>query len=186
MRHRKIPAECVPIWGVGDKDGVVLVLTAFPPTIQDDQQNPAIFAPVTGAHERRARHGCMFFDAHDGQNSRGYVLQTAIGEMDLILCFGIDHDEGHRVGSMRHVGLAFRGEQHFKVAVIGGDERNIAFRSGNLNDPREVLIHSLRTSNFCRGVAGVPNHISISEVGDDAVNTLVQPVDDFIGNSGQA
>ena len=103
----------------------------------------------------------------------------------MILCFGIDHDEGHRVGSMRHVGLAFRGEQHFKVAVIGGDERNIAFRLGNLDDPREVLIHSLRTSNFCRGVAGMADHVSIGEVGDDAVNTLVQPVDDLISDCRQ-
>ena len=104
----------------------------------------------------------------------------------MILCFGIDHDEGHRVGSMRHVGLAFRGEQHFKVAVIGGDERNIAFRLGNLNDPREVLIHSLSASDLRFAITGMADHVSIGEVGDDAVNSLVQPVDDFIGNSGQA
>src|SRR5438876_9060759 len=120
------------------------------------------------------------------EHGRRNVLQRTVGlQRKLLAVFG-NHDERNGMCGVSGVGTAgLWVDHHFSVAVVGGDKHGAAFGSHSQFNSAEAGVHGFDSFNCRLDLAGVADHVSISEVDDDDVEyAILDGFHDSVGDSG--
>ena len=109
-------------------------------------------------------------DVQQAEDGGGDVSEGAsVADSDFVALVS-DEDEGDGVGGVGGVGAAGGGvNEHFCVAVVGGDEHAAALGAEGLVDSTEAGVYGFYGADGGRDLAGVADHVCVGEVDDDDV-----------------
>ena len=150
-------------------DGVAVVPGAQAPAVADDKEHLPALAPGLALTEGLAVHLGGLGDAQHVQHRGRYVPQGAVPQGNGALVGGVDHDEGHQVCGVGPVGLPGGGVELFNVSVVGGDGHHVALAQGVVDHFIQVLAHIAAGFDLGLRVGGVPDDVSVGEVGEHKV-----------------
>ncbi len=106
-------------------------------------------------------------NAEHAQNSWRNVAQGAVGAETKLFVFSAHDDERHRIRGVRGVRTTCdRINQHFGIAVVGGDEHSSTFAAHGGFNLGQAGIDSFDRSDGGLDFARVADHIRIGEVDD--------------------
>lgn len=134
--------------------------------------------------ERLASHLLGLGQAHGREDGGGDVTQDTLVVLEAPALGVVGHDEGHLVGGVAGLGLAV-GELHLLgVAVVSGDEENVALLLAGLEDLANGLVGGLAADDGGLVDTSVANHVGRSKVVHDKGELLLtQTLDDLVGNA---
>lgn len=134
--------------------------------------------------ERLASHLLGLGQAHGSQDRGGDVAQDTVARLEAPALGGVGHDEGHLVGGVAGLGLTV-GELHLLgVAVVRGDEEDVALLLAAIEDLANGLVGGRAADNGSLVHAGVANHVRGGKVVHDEGELLLgETLDNLVGNA---
>lgn len=138
-----------------------------------------------GLHkERLASHVLGLGQTHGSENCGSDVTQNTLVILQAPALGVVGHDEGNLVGGVAGLGLAI-GELHLlSVAVVSGDEEDVALLLASLEDLANGLVGGRATNDGSFVYTSVADHVGGCEVvHDEGEALLAETLHDLVGNT---